>query len=204
MTRIILTRHGHVDGIAPERFRGRTELALTERGRADAAALAGRIAAHWSPAAIYTSPMGRCVATGRAVAERCGLEASVLPDLNDLDYGAWTWKTHEEARAEDPAAFARWYAAPQLMRFPAGESLQDLALRAANVVRQVTEAHPGGAVVLVGHDSLNRVLLGLLLGQPLSAYWTLAQSPCAISEIEIAGDTARVLRMNDTAHLEDH
>jgi broad specificity phosphatase PhoE len=202
MTRLILTRHGHVDGIDPERFRGRTELALTERGRADAAALAGRIAAHWAPAAIYTSPMGRCVATGRAVAERCGLTPSVLADLNDLDYGDWTWKTHDEARAEDPAAFARWYAAPQLMRFPGGESLQDLAARAANAVRQVSEAHPDATVVLVSHDSLNRTLLGLLLDQPLSAYWTLAQSPCAISEIDLAGDKPRILRVNDTAHLE--
>ena len=29
MTKIILVRHGHVEGISPERFRGRAELALT-------------------------------------------------------------------------------------------------------------------------------------------------------------------------------
>jgi len=41
MTKILLTRHGHVEGITPERFRGRQQLALTERGRAEARALAG-------------------------------------------------------------------------------------------------------------------------------------------------------------------
>jgi broad specificity phosphatase PhoE len=39
MTRIILTRHGHVEGIEPRRFRGRTELPLTARGRAEAEAV---------------------------------------------------------------------------------------------------------------------------------------------------------------------
>jgi broad specificity phosphatase PhoE len=33
MAKIIPTRHGHVAGIHPERFRGRMDLALTELGR---------------------------------------------------------------------------------------------------------------------------------------------------------------------------
>jgi broad specificity phosphatase PhoE len=32
MTTVILTRHGHVDWLAPERFRGRAALALTVLG----------------------------------------------------------------------------------------------------------------------------------------------------------------------------
>ena len=67
MTKLILTRHGHVEGISPERFRGRAELPLTELGRREAEMTAARIAASWRPAAIYTSPMGRCVDTGAAI-----------------------------------------------------------------------------------------------------------------------------------------
>ncbi len=70
MTRIILARHGQVSGIDPERFRGRTELELTERGLRQATRTAERIAMHWHPVVIYTSPMKRCVDTGRALAER--------------------------------------------------------------------------------------------------------------------------------------
>src|SRR5258708_30393194 len=64
MTKLILARHGHVEGISPERFRGRAELPLTAAGRREAELTAARIAASWRPAAIYTSPMGRCVDTG--------------------------------------------------------------------------------------------------------------------------------------------
>ena len=70
MTKIILTRHGHVEGISPERFRGRTDVPLTEIGTAQAEALAARISAEWRPRAVYTSPMTRCVATGARIAKR--------------------------------------------------------------------------------------------------------------------------------------
>ena len=63
MTKILLTRHGHVEGITPERFRGRQPLALTAQGCAEAEALGRRIASAWKPARIYTSPMERCVKT---------------------------------------------------------------------------------------------------------------------------------------------
>lgn len=61
MTTIILTRHGHVDWISPERFRGRAELALSPLGLHQAEALAQRVAANYRPDVIYTSPQSRCV-----------------------------------------------------------------------------------------------------------------------------------------------
>jgi broad specificity phosphatase PhoE len=203
VTKIILIRHGHVEGIAPERFRGRAELPLTELGRRQAAAAAARIAATWPVAAIYTSPMGRCVETGRAISERTGAPASVTNLLNDLDYGAWTWKTYDEVRTAEPEHFRLWFDAPHLVRFPGGESLQDLVARTADAVRMAIDTHPDETVALVGHDSVNRAMLLQLLDQPLSAYWRLAQSPAAISEIDLAGGRIKVQRINDTAHLDD-
>jgi broad specificity phosphatase PhoE len=207
VTKILLTRHGHVDGIKPERFRGREPLELTAQGRTDAAAVAQRIAAAWQPARIYTSPMGRCVETAAAIATACGIAAKtvaveICDDLNDLDYGAWQFKTFEQAKAQDPLLFAAWFASPQFVRFPDGESLQDLVARTANALRMVLSRHPGDTVVLVGHDSVNRALLMELLDQPLSAYWRVAQSPCCLNEIDIDNGKISVRRINETAHLE--
>jgi probable phosphoglycerate mutase len=203
MTKVILTRHGHVEGISPERFRGRTDVPLTELGTAQADALAARISAEWTPRAVYTSPMTRCVVTGAKIAKRCGIAAQVLDDLNDLDYGQWQWRTPEEVAAAWPDLLNKWYATPQLMRFPGGDSLQDLVARAADALRFVLERHQASSdtVVLVGHDSVNRALLLQLLDQPLSAYWRVAQLPCAINEIDIVGEQIRVLCINDTSHV---
>ena len=204
MTKTLLTRHGHVEGITPERFRGRQPLALTEQGRAEAQALGRRIACAWKPERIYTSPLERCVKTGAAIARACGLAAGeARDDLNDIDYGRWQFKTFADAKADDPALFTAWFATPQLVRFPGGELLQDLAARVANALRFVLARHANDTIVIVGHDSVNRVLLLQLLDLPLSAYWRLEQSPCCLNEIDVEGGKVCVRRINETRHLEE-
>jgi broad specificity phosphatase PhoE len=202
MTRILLVRHGHVEGIDPPRFRGRTEAPLSALGRRQAAATADRLAKTRTFTAVYSSPRRRCLETARMIAEPTGQEVRPLDDLTDLHYGAWTGKTFEEVRAASPALFERWFAAPDLVRFPGGGSLQDLTARTSDALRMVLERHERETVLMVGHDSVNRAILMQTLAQPLLAYWRLEQSPCAINEIEFAGDRPRVLRLNDTAHLD--
>ena len=202
MTKLLVTRHGLVEGIKPARFRGRAELALTPAGLAQAAALAQRIARQWKPVAIYTSGLQRCVVTGAKIGEAVGVKAVVLDGLMDLDYGAWQMRAQDEVKAEAPEAFRLWLEAPHLMRFPNGESLQDLVARTSDALRAVLARHPGQTVVMVGHDSVNRALLLQLLDQPLSAYWKLAQDPCCLNEVEVDGATIVVRRINDTSHLD--
>lgn len=201
--KLILTRHGHVDGIDPPRFRGRTELPLTEIGKAQAEALAGRIAESWKPSIVYASPLMRCVETGRAIAAACGIEVEILQDLIDLHYGEWQWRTYEDARRGAPELFAAWMATPHLVRFPSGELLQDIVARSADALRLALERHPldHDCVVMVGHDTINRALLLQLLDQPLSAYWRIKQAPCCLNEIEISGGRVAVFGINEVRHL---
>jgi broad specificity phosphatase PhoE len=202
MTKILLTRHGHVPGIKPERFRGRAPLELTDLGRAEAAAVAHRIAGGWRVRKIYTSPLQRCVDTGAAIAMACGVTAEIYDDLNDIDYGAWQFKTLAYAKKNDPRLFAAWLATPQLVRFPGGESLQDVAARAANALRFVLARHARDTVVLVGHDSVNRALLLQLLGLPLEDYRRLDQTPCCLNEIDVDRSAVCIVRLNETGHLD--
>jgi probable phosphoglycerate mutase len=203
MTKILLTRHGLVEGIKPERFRGRAELALTAEGLAQADALGRRIAARWKPVAVYTSTLQRCVVTGGRIAAACGVKAEARDGLSDIDYGVWQMRVQEEVAAEQPEAYRQWRTAPQLTRFPNGESLQDVMARTAETVREMLARHAEETVVLVGHDSVNRVLLLGMLGMPLSAYWQFTQDPCTLNEIELSPTgEARVRRINDTSHLD--
>ena len=124
--------------------------------------------------------------------------------------GTFTCQKREEGgfpgslghEVQDAALFAAWFATPQFVRFPNGESLQDLAARTADALRMVLARHPDETVVLVGHESVNRTLLLQLLEQPLSAYWRVAQEPCCLNEIDVSGGTICVLRINETSHLE--
>lgn len=203
MIKILLVRHGHVEGIKPERFRGREPLELTEQGRAEAAAVARRIAGAWRPSYIYTSPLHRCVKTADEIAKACGVAQATRYQLNDIDYGAWQFHTFEHAKSEDPALFGAWFATPHLVRFPNGESLQDVAVRSADALRSILATHSDETVVLVSHDSVNRVMLLQFLDLPLSAYWRLAQQPCCVNEIDMADGKICVVRVNETYHLDE-
>jgi broad specificity phosphatase PhoE len=201
MTKIILTRHGHVDWIAPERFRGRADLALTDRGVEQARSTSRRVESLGPVAAVYTSPLRRCVRTGQIIAEPFSLEAQPTAALTDIDYGEWQGLTPDEARARWPQEVDLWYRRPDMVRIPGGESLQDVLARAANALRVVLDRHPQEIVVLVGHDSVNRVVLLHALELPLSRYWHLGQAPCAINQIEAARDRLFVRSLNETCHL---
>jgi len=201
MVRILLTRHGHVAGIDPPTFRG-GEIPLSERGLQEARLTAERIARRWQVSQVYTSPRQRCVHTGEIIAAACGVPCEPLRCLNDLDYGAWSGHSHQAIERAHPEAYERWRRAPDLVRFPEGNTLQELSVGVADALRVAIGRHPDGTVVIVAHDSSNRVLLLQVLGLPLSSYWRLAQFPCALNEILIDAHGCTVLRMNDTAHLE--
>lgn len=177
MTIILLVRHGHVEGIKPERFRGRADLVLTETGRRQAELLARRIASDWAPSSVFTSPLQRCIATGAAIARTCGVPSEPFTGLYDLDYGAWQSLTYDDARAKDPDLFATWFTTPHLVRFSEGESLQDVATRTASVLRFVLSRNAADTLVLVGHDSVNRVMLTQILDMPLSALLAIRAKP---------------------------
>ena len=203
MTKILLIRHGHVEGIKPERFRGLADIALTECGRAQADRVARRVASGWRPSEIYTSPLTRCIVTGEAIAQACRLKSRILDDLRDIDYGAWQSRSYADIRAENPGLFAAWLATPHLVRFPNGDSLQDLVARTSDALRFILAQHVDDTVVIVGHDSVNRALLLQLLDQPLSSYWRLAQHPCCINEVDISQGHIQVGRINETHHLDE-
>jgi phosphoserine phosphatase len=202
MTKIILTRHAHVEWITPERFRGRADLPLTEHGIEEARATSRRISATWRVTAVYASPMSRALHTGQIIAEPFSLDARSMDALNDIRYGGWQGLTPDEARARWSEEVELWYRRPDLVRIPGGESLQDLLARAADALRLLLDRHPEETVVLVGHDSVNRVILLHALELPLSRYWHLGQAPCAINQIEAARDRLFVRSLNETYHLQ--
>ena len=202
-TKLLLVRHGEVEGIEPERFRGRRDLPLTARGVAQAGAVARQIAAHHRPAAIYASPLSRTIATAEAIAKPFNLPIERAPELIDIDYGEWHGLSAAQARTRWPDQVDLWYREPDRVQIPEGESLTGVLARVAPVLEGIARRHDGGLVVIVAHESVNRVILLHALGAPLSSYWRIGQKPCCINEIDVrGGDSFLVVRMNDTAHLE--
>jgi probable phosphoglycerate mutase len=201
MTLIILTRHGQTEWNQTERFRGRIDVPLNETGKLQAEMISERIAVSWQPTAVYASPMSRAMHTGHAIATRWNLTVEPVAELNDINYGEWQGLTPLEVRPRWPDLLDTWYTAPHLVSIPGGESLAELLNRTSLALAAILKKHSDETVVLVGHDSVNRVILLNVLGLPLARYWHLSQNTCTLNIIESRNDDFFVHCINDTSHL---
>jgi broad specificity phosphatase PhoE len=154
MGELILLRHGETEWSATGRHTGRTDIPLTARGEAAAAALAPVLARRQIREA-FTSPAGRAVRT----AELAGLrDAKPDPDLWEWDYGGYEGLTTSQIQAERPG----WYlwrdgVIPGDAAHP-GETVAQVGARVDAVLARVRPLLAGGDVALVAHGHVLRVL----------------------------------------------
>jgi probable phosphoglycerate mutase len=202
-TTIILVRHGQTEWNRVERFRGRFDVPLNNTGLLQAQRTAHRIAQHWKPAVIFSSPLGRAMRTAESIGHTCNTQVQPHDDLLDIDYGQWQGLTPEEARSQWPEDVLSWYAHPDSVRIPGGESLEKVRNRAMKALDWVCREYTGSEIVLVSHTVVNRLLLLGILALGNDDFWRLNQEPCCINVIEHTGSVFILDRMNDTCHLED-
>ena len=145
--------------------------------------------------------MRRCIATATAIGKPFALTPIPLPGLNDIDYGQWQGLTPDEVRVRWPDELAQWYRHPDWAAIPDGERLADVLTRLAAALDEVIGRHPAETVVMIGHDSVNRILLLHALGLPLSRYWRIRQHPCAINEIDWEDGEFTIASINQTDHI---
>lgn len=200
-TRIILLRHGHVEGICPPAFRGHQDLRLTDVGRAQAALACRYIDRRENISMIYASPLSRCRDTAAIIGVPRDIEPIPLAGLMDIDYGAWQGRAHEAVKREDPERFDGWFKRPDRTTIPGGESLQQVAERISPILTTLRERHQGETIVAVGHDSVNRIVLLMVLGLPLSYYWCFHQHPCGLNIIDFDGSRFVVDCINESGYL---
>jgi len=154
MGELILVRHGETEWSASGRHTGRTDVPLTTRGEASAAALAPALARR-DISAAFTSPAARA----RQTAVLAGLPAAKPdPDLLEWDYGGYEGRTTAQIRAQRPG----WYlwrdgVIPGDAAHP-GETVAQVGARADAVLARVLPLLSDGDVALVAHGHLLRVL----------------------------------------------
>jgi probable phosphoglycerate mutase len=189
--RIFLLRHGATEWSVSGRHTGRTDIALTEEGRRQAERLRARLARERF-GLVLVSPLKRA----RETAELAGFgdAAEVDPDLVEWDYGDYDGRTAAEIRQERPG-WTPWHDG-----FPGGETLKQMAARAARVVARVRDAE--GDVALFAHGHILRVVAACWLEQPpveASRYYL---STASLSVLGWERETTVIDRWNEACHLE--
>jgi len=198
MTLLLLIRHGHTPTAGKILTGWERGIHLTERGREQAESLAGRL--DGIPiAAIYSSPLERCRETAAPLARERGLTVRARRDLIEVGYGDWTGRSIRQL-----ARTKLWRSVqhtPSAVRFPGGESLQEVQTRAADGIRRIADAHPDATVAVVTHADVVRLALAQFAGVHLDLYQRLSVEPASVSAVTLSGGSPRILKVNDTGDL---
>jgi probable phosphoglycerate mutase len=177
-------------------------LHLSERGEAQAAAAAQRVAAlRTRPSAVYASPLERSRETAAPIARAIGLRVRTAPGLVELDVGEWTEKPLAKlARSKEWPTVQRW---PRGFRFPGGESFAEMSVRSMDAVLGLVAEHPGQTIVAVSHADPIKAIVAAAAGVPLDLMQRLVVSPCSISALLFTASGPVVLCVNSTGTLDE-
>jgi probable phosphoglycerate mutase len=164
MGELILVRHGETEWSRAGRHTGRTDIPLTAKGAADAAALAPMVRARVAGdrlVAVFASPARRAQRT----AALAGLAVTNTdPDLWEWDYGGYEGITTAEIQRERPG-WSLWRdgVIPGDAEHP-GETVEEVGERVDRVLKRAEPLLPDGDVALVAHGHVLRVLTARWLG----------------------------------------
>jgi broad specificity phosphatase PhoE len=199
MTTLYLVRHGQTAWNREEVFRGRADIPLNDTGRKEAL-LTGRYLERVKVDSIYSSPLSRAVETAEAIARYQGKEVQISQGLIDIDFGRWQGVSHEKVKERYGDLYRQWNGTPHLVRFPRGESLEDVRERALRVIDEIVRDHADETLLMVSHRVVNKTMLCGLLGLDNSHFWQIGQDTGCINILEF-GKGFILRRLNDTSHL---
>jgi broad specificity phosphatase PhoE/ribonuclease HI len=200
-TRMFLVRHGRTE-LSGQRYSGRVDPELDERGRAQAAALAVRLAGlEGDKPVVVSSPLGRAIATATPIAEAVGATVTTDDGLLELNFGQWEGKTFAEVkerwRAERKAFRTDSSAAP-----PGGESVNQVARRVRTARDRLLAAYPGRTLIVVSHVTPIKLMLCAALAAPTSSVFRMHLDTASVSTVDWYPDRVPLVRLfNDTGHL---
>jgi broad specificity phosphatase PhoE len=214
---ILLTRHGLTERSAPEQYLGqKLDVPLNAAGRSAAERLGERLR-DVPIDRVISSPLVRAQETARICRPAADVETDAR--LAEADYGEWEGHTRPEIKARWPELRAEWEENPATVAPPGGESVQQVADRAASFMRSLVEwelgFESGGSataatdssglrrVLVVSHSTLNRVLLARSLGSPLKDYRRrFRQDWTNLTVLRFVGhEGAELTLCNDITHL---
>ena len=151
---IVIVRHGETDWNIGRRIQGRTDIALNERGRAQAGEIAELLHGEGPWRRVITSPLGRAAETARIIADRLALPpAEVVADVIERDFGSAEGMLVADANAQWPG-----------LDVPDAEALPALAERGSAAFSRILRDAPGS--IVVAHGALIRSALTALGGVP--------------------------------------
>jgi broad specificity phosphatase PhoE len=188
---VVLVRHGATSWSTAGRHTGRTDVPLSDLGRAQGMALAP-VLARWRFEVALASPSRRAAET----AELAGIQVVVDEDLQEWDYGDHEGRTTAEIRIDVPD----WTVFRGAV--PGGETIGQVGVRADRVIERIERID--GDVAIFSHGHLLRVLASRWLGLPAVDGRLLMLDPATVCVLGTEHETRAIRVWNDVPSPSGH
>jgi broad specificity phosphatase PhoE len=150
----------------------------------------------------YASPLQRALQTAAIVAAPHGLSPRPLDALSECAVGRWEGLDWQTIRQRDGEAYRRFLENPAVYGYPGGESFADVYQRVQPALEELLMQHAGEAILVVGHDIVNRTYLSGVLGLRPEQARQVTLDNCGISVVVREGERTAVSTLNAAFHLQ--
>lgn len=185
-TRLFLIRHGEVEERYHKVFGGsRIDMELSPLGLRQAKAVA-RWFADKPVDALYASPMRRVQQTLAPLAEAADMEPVIIPALREVDFGDWTGYRWEGVQEHFGVSAFDWLEIIGGVGIANGETLAELEARVRPALVKILNDNPHRTVAVFCHGGIIRLILALMLGQPLRhmAHFNIEYGSISLVEVQ--------------------
>lgn len=184
----------HAESIANQRgeMQGQADSALSERGRQQAIGLGRYLAEQsWSPSHVYSSPLGRAIATAailietlRVVGNSDPVPAVIQePDLQEISNGIFQGLTWAEAQLNYPHLCKQLESNLSWIPIPGAETLEQLHDRSQRFIQNLLKNHQNDdRLWIISHAGILPYLMAALMRS--DRVWGLTIPCTALFEFE--------------------
>ncbi|MEM0083814.1 MAG: histidine phosphatase family protein [Candidatus Methanomethylicia archaeon] len=201
--KILLIRHGETEWNVERVFRGRKDIPLSKIGRKQAELL-GKYLRDIDINVVYSSPLKRALETAEYIVEYHDkpVEIIVDDDLIDINYGSWEGKSEDEVKEIYGELYEEWINNPHLVKFPNGESLEDVRSRLMRFIGKIVRGIEGN-IAIVSHRVVLKVMICMLLGLDNSKFWNIRIDCGGITIFEYKDNKFILVKHNDISYLSE-
>ena len=202
MTTLILIRHGQSQANHQSIFAGNFDADLHENGLKQAQKTADYIAETYKVDTVYASDLKRAYKTGKAVADRLGLDVIPNQRLREIRAGQWEGVTFDELSAQYAEDYSLWLSDIGNSGCTGGETVKQLGDRIVSAVTEIAKENDGKTVAIATHATPIRVMQCLLGGHSLDEMKNIPWvSNCSVTELHYNNGSWDFAKIGYDKHL---
>ncbi len=201
MTNIYLIRHAEAEGNLYRRIHGWYDSLITPRGWKQIEALSKRFKdVHID--AVYSSDLMRTQMTASSIFIPHGLPLHTMPELREVNMGAWEDITWAEVERDMPDQLEYFNFDPEKWSIEGGEELSHLQKRIKSTVLEIASRHEGQTVAAVSHGTAIRALIAEVENVPSREISSIPHCDnTGVTLLHVQGEDIEVEYYGDISHL---